>query len=81
MRSWGKKCANLGEMTKIGLRVPPGLTLSLQAYEDFMSLTKATREIQEYLRKFGNTLEGIKQLNEASGESAIGGYFARNYVT
>ena len=28
---FGKKCANLGEMAKIGQRVPPGFALSLEA--------------------------------------------------
>ena len=41
----GKKCANLGEMTRIGLRVPPGFALSLEAYKAFMSATGAVAEI------------------------------------
>jgi len=28
----GKKCANLGEMTKPGLEVPPGFALTLAQY-------------------------------------------------
>ncbi len=47
----GKKCANLGEMTRIGLRVPPGFALSVEAYRDFMSMTGAVDEIKEYLTK------------------------------
>ncbi len=35
----GKKCANLGELTKIGLRVPSGFALSVKAYEHFMEAT------------------------------------------
>ena len=27
----GEKCANLGEMVKIGLRVPPGFAISVEA--------------------------------------------------
>ena len=45
----GKKCANLGEMTRLGLRVPPGFALSLEAYRGFMSMTGADEEIKEYL--------------------------------
>ena len=37
----GKKCANLGEMTKAGFRVPPGFALTLGAYERFMKETGA----------------------------------------
>jgi pyruvate,water dikinase len=33
----GKKCANLGELTNAGFRVPPGFALSLDAYSYFMN--------------------------------------------
>jgi pyruvate,water dikinase len=62
----GKKCANLGEMTNKGLRVPPGFALSLAAYKDFMSLTGAGEEIKQYLDKAGHDFETIQQCNEAS---------------
>jgi pyruvate,water dikinase len=62
----GKKCANLGEMTNKGLRVPPGFALSLDAYIDFMSLTGAAEEIKKYLDKTGHDFENIQQCNEAS---------------
>jgi len=62
----GKKCANLGEMTKIGLRVPPGFALSLEAYRDFMSQSGATEEIKAYLDKAEYDFEKIQNLNEAS---------------
>lgn len=64
----GKKCANLGEMTCMGLRVPPGFALSLKACTDFMSLSGAGAEIMAYLDKAGHDLEGIAALNEASAE-------------
>jgi pyruvate,water dikinase len=64
----GKKCANLGEMTKLGLRVPPGFALSLEAYKDCMFLTGADREIKEYLDNVGHGLESIQHFNEASTE-------------
>ncbi len=35
----GNKCANLGELIKIGLRVPYGFALSTKAYENFMEET------------------------------------------
>ena len=37
----GEKCANLGEMAKIGLQVPPGFSLSIEAYKKFISETGA----------------------------------------
>jgi len=64
----GKKCANLGEMTKMGLRVPPGFALSLEAYRDFMSLTGANREIKNYLDNVGHGFESIQHFNEAGDE-------------
>jgi len=60
----GKKCANLGEMTKMRLRVPPGFALSVEAYKDFMSMTGAVYEIEKYLTKFGP--KDLKQFNESS---------------
>jgi len=65
---FGKKCANLGEMTKIGLRVPPGFALSLEAYKDFISHTGADMEIKKYLDNVGHGFESIQHFNEASAE-------------
>jgi pyruvate,water dikinase len=62
----GKKCANLGEMTNKGLRVPLGFALSLAAYKDFMSLTGAGEEIKHYLDTADHDFETIQQCNEAS---------------
>jgi pyruvate,water dikinase len=64
----GKKCANLGEMAKIGLRVPPGFSLSLEAYKRFMSETGAAHEIKEYLNGLDHHFETIQHFNEASAE-------------
>lgn len=64
----GKKCANLGEMTKMGLRVPPGFALTLEAYKDFMSLTGADKEIEGYLDNVDHGFENIQHFNEASEE-------------
>jgi pyruvate, water dikinase len=62
----GKKCANLGEMAKIGLRVPPGFALSLDAYKRFMTETGAEKEINEYLNSLAHGFESIDHFNEAS---------------
>jgi pyruvate,water dikinase len=62
----GKKCGNLGEMAKIGLLVPPGFALSVEAYKDFMIQTNARREIQNYLSRLSGGIETIEQFNQAS---------------
>lgn len=64
----GKKCANLGEMTRLGLRVPPGFALSLEAYKKFMSSTGADKDIKQYLSKSGYSFESIQHFNDASAE-------------
>lgn len=64
----GKKCGNLGEMAKIGLRVPPGFSLSLDAYRQFMSETGADKEISKYLNGLHHGFETIDHFNEASAE-------------
>jgi pyruvate, water dikinase len=62
----GKKCGNLGEMAKIGLLVPPGFALSVEAYKDFMIQTNAKGEIQNYLCQLSGDIETIEQFNQAS---------------
>jgi pyruvate,water dikinase len=43
----GKKCANLGELTHAGFRVPPGFALSLDAYERFMNDNGLIEKIEQ----------------------------------
>lgn len=62
----GKKCANLGEMARIGLRVPPGFALSLDAYKRFLVETGAAQEISDYLQSLDHDFEKIDHFNEAS---------------
>ena len=62
----GKKCANLGEMAKVGLPVPPGFALSVEVYKDFMIQTNARREIENYLCQLSGEIENIDQFNQAS---------------
>jgi pyruvate,water dikinase len=62
----GKKCANLGEMTKMGLPVPRGFALSVKAHERFLRETNADQDIRQFLTKFGGKVHGIKQYEEAS---------------
>ena len=48
----GKKCANLGELTKAGFHVPPGYALTVEAYKRFMNETKATDLLSKFLSTF-----------------------------
>ncbi|OGP64513.1 MAG: hypothetical protein A2169_13910 [Deltaproteobacteria bacterium RBG_13_47_9] len=64
----GKKCANLGEMAKLGLPVPPGFGLTVKAYEDFLAKTNAIQEIRNYFQGFHGSIDSIDQFNESSSE-------------
>ena len=63
----GKKCANLGEMTKVGLSVPHGFALSLDAYTLFMEKTGLYDEMRKLIRGKAagsiDTIEGMKELS------------------
>jgi pyruvate,water dikinase len=48
----GKKCANLGELTKAGFHVPPGYALSVEAYNRFMKETEVTERLLRFLSSF-----------------------------
>ena len=50
----GKKCANLGEMMRMGLSVPPGFALSLALYRKFAKETRVAEEISRYLSRLGS---------------------------
>jgi pyruvate,water dikinase len=41
----GKKCANLGEMTRMGLSVPAGFAISIDMYRKFIRETGAEDEM------------------------------------
>jgi pyruvate,water dikinase len=49
----GKKCANLGEMTRMGLPVPPGFAISIATYRQFAKETGAAEEIYRYVSSLG----------------------------
>jgi pyruvate, water dikinase len=49
----GKKCANLGQMTRMGLAVPPGFAISIDMYRRFVNSTGATDEMSGCVREFG----------------------------
>lgn len=52
----GKKCANLGEMTGLGLNVPPGFAVSIDAYKRYMKKTGLGDRIADYFVKQGADL-------------------------
>ena len=63
----GKKCANLGEMTRMGLAVPPGFALSLDAYRLFVEESGLASEMEQYVKKFGELKgQGITVFDEMS---------------
>jgi pyruvate,water dikinase len=49
----GKKCANLGEMLRLGLLVPPGFATSIAMYRRFAKETGAAAEITAYVKQMG----------------------------
>ncbi len=52
----GKKCANLGEMTRLGMRVPPGFAISVDGYQRFMELTGLGRRLTAFFAAEGDDL-------------------------
>jgi pyruvate,water dikinase len=62
----GKKCANLGEMTQLGLRVPPGFAISVDGYERFMEESGAGKEIRQYVRDHKKVLHKVDEQVKAS---------------
>lgn len=52
----GKKCANLGEMTKLGMRVPPGFAITVDGYQRYMELTGLAARIEAYFASLGDEL-------------------------
>lgn len=49
----GKKCANLGKMTSLGLAVPPGFALSIDMFRDFMRTTGVADRMASYVSQKG----------------------------
>ncbi|MBI5584291.1 MAG: PEP/pyruvate-binding domain-containing protein, partial [Deltaproteobacteria bacterium] len=63
----GKKCANLGQMIHLGMRVPPGFAISLELYKQFLAQTGAGREMEAYVKSLGDLKgAGIATFDEVS---------------
>lgn len=61
----GKKCANLGEMTSLGLKVPPGFAISVDGYERFMEESGAGEQIRSYVGENRHLLDKVDKQVEA----------------
>jgi len=62
----GKKCANLGEMTQLGMRVPPGFAICVDGYEQFMEQSGAGEEIRCYVKDNACGFKEVEKQLEAS---------------
>jgi pyruvate,water dikinase len=63
----GKKCANLGEMVRIGLAVPPGFAIPIDMYRRFIRETGAEDEMSSYIKGLGEIKgAGIQVFEEMS---------------
>jgi pyruvate,water dikinase len=62
----GKKCANLGEMTRMKMPVPYGFSLSVQAQQSFMLELGVDEEIKRFLARFGGKVHSLKEYEDAS---------------
>jgi pyruvate,water dikinase len=62
----GKKCANLGEMSKLGMRVPYGFAISVKGFEEFMNLTGLSQKVKECIDKDRESLKQIEVCQNVS---------------
>lgn len=62
----GKKCAHLGEMQRIGMRVPYGFAVSVQGFETFMRETDTVRELEGCIGAARDDLKRVEARLEAS---------------
>lgn len=62
----GGKNANLGEMIKAGIRVPPGFAVTTDSYQCFINSSKVSERIFNILSGFNQ--KDVDSLNKASGE-------------
>jgi len=62
----GKKCANLGEMTRLGMRVPPGFAICVDGYEQFMEQSGAGEEVRRYVKENVRGFRDVEKQIEAS---------------
>jgi pyruvate,water dikinase len=51
----GKKSANLGAMKQMGMPIPPGFAICIDAYERFIKETGVWEELSHFAHGFGET--------------------------
>ena len=87
----GKKCANLGELSRIGVRVPPGFAISVRTWERFIELTGIAGEMRRLFDRSRGELhipakgqkvsEEVRALLEAQEmPSEVGDLIRENYA-
>ncbi len=52
----GKKCANLGEMTRLGMQVPPGFAIGVETCRKYMEVTGLAGRITSFFAALGDDL-------------------------
>lgn len=63
----GRKCASLGTMTSLGMRVPPGFAISVDGFEKYMQVTGLGKRIETYFASQGEDLKkSIRKQMDAS---------------
>lgn len=63
----GRKCASLGTMTSLGMRVPPGFAISVDGFEKYMQVTGLGKRIETYFASQGADLKkSIQKQMDAS---------------
>ncbi len=63
----GRKCASLGEMTRLGMHVPPGFAISVDGLEAYMQMTGLGARIAGYFAaKGGDIKRDVRSQIEAS---------------
>ena len=67
----GRKCANLGELTRAGFNVPPGFALCLDAYQDFLEATGLAETIEAQFAGFQADPDDTRQLGRFTETSAV----------
>ena len=64
----GKKCANLAELNRFGLRVPPFFMTSLEAYRCFLEESSILEQIHHLAKQLGNMEEvSLSEIEKLSG--------------
>lgn len=62
----GTKCANLGELMRLGLPVPPGFVITTDAFDFFLKETGAGEAIDNELKAFDRGVENIEAYENLS---------------